>query len=230
MALNYEYTNAYELMITVDGKRCPYTLKEIVELDYPDFWGGAKECIRIAKELQNMVLKLLPDYRRLLPRSFEQLKEHKSVQTTMLNYIKLRSTFGLAYAVWETIDKNCRKLAQARLDAEQDQIEDAMERLVEVMSLVDSITKSFDYISDEENGYDRLLDMIVANCPHLYFYVLRVAGKDTWEYQNVVGTIQSVGFGNEDLFNSVIADEVPKESNIGGLMEKPEDDKMVIVY
>lgn len=213
-----------------NGKRLPYTLKEIVELDYPDFWGGAKECIRIAKELQNMVLELLPVYRCRLPISLTHLKEQKQKQTAFLNYIKLRSIFGLAYAIWKLTDGNCRKLAQARLDADQDKIEDAMDRLVDVMSLVNYITKSFEQVSDEEKGYDRLHDLIDSYDPHMYFYVLRVAGKDTWEYRNIWGTIQSVGFGHEELFNSVIADEAPKKPNVGGLMENPEDDKMVIVY
>lgn len=212
------------------GKRHPYTLKEIVELDYPSFWGGAKGSIRIAKELQNMMLGMFPISRRHLPNNFNQLKENVQAQTALLNYLKMRSIYGLAYAIWESLDTNCRKLAQARLEVEQDQIEDAMGRLVDVMSLVDSITKSFGFVKDQENGFDMLKDMIDTHCPGMDFFVKRGAANSTWSYLDIVGTIQGLGFSDENICNSLLFDDDPKEPNIGGLMERPEDDKMVIVF
>ncbi len=212
------------------GKRRPYTLKEIVELDYPEFWGGAKEGIRVVKELQNMMLGMLPISRRHLPSTFDQLKAHKQAQIALLNYLKMRSIYGLAYAIWELLDTNCRKLAQARLEVEQDQIEDAMGRLVDVMSLVDSITKSFDFVKDQENGFYMLKDMIDTRCPGMDFFVKRGTANSTWSYRDIVGTIQGLGFSDENICNSLLFDDDPKEPNIGGLMERPEDDKMVVVY
>lgn len=97
-------------MITVDdiGKKKPYTLKEIVEIELPEFWGGANESIRIANELQNLSIKLLTLYKSSLPGDFDQLKTNESFQLIFLNYLKMRSFYGLAYKIWEIVDDRCR--------------------------------------------------------------------------------------------------------------------------
>ena len=220
----------HSIMLIMDGKRRPYTLKEIVELDYPDFWGGANECVRVAKELQNMMLEMLPVCKKYLPGNFDQLKEKRQTHPFLLDYIKLRSTYGLACALWELTDSNCRKLAQAKLDVDQDKIKEAQQRLIDVMSFFDSITKSLDYVSDAEKGFDRLKDMIDAHLPGMDFFVMKGVRGGTWSYRDIVGTICSKGLLDESLCNSVIADEVPTESNIPGLMEREEDNEMVIMY
>ena len=217
-------------MLTINdlnnGKRRPYTLKEIVELDYPDFWGCAKDCIRIAKELQNMMLELLPIYSQHLPSSFEQLKGH---ERALINYLKVRSIYGLAYAIWESIDTNCRKMAQAKLEFDLDQVEDAKLQLVNMMSLVENLTKSIDDVCDEQNGYDRLKDIIDSCDPTMNFFVKR-GTIGIWGYRDIDGTIQNQGYLVEEALSSLLFNDDPQEPNVGGLMERPEDGKTVIMY
>ena len=56
-------------MLTINdlGKRNPYTYKEIVEIDYPDYWNAANESILRADAIQEMMGKRLQIFHDLFP-------------------------------------------------------------------------------------------------------------------------------------------------------------------
>lgn len=208
------------------GKRRPYTLKEFVELDYPDFWNGSIESIRVAKEIQKLSLTLLPISRKLLPFNPEQLKGQ---EFRVFNYLTLRSIYGLTYDIWKSLNTNCHELAEARLNADYDKIPYWQEKIIGEMSLIDSLTTSLDYVVKEEKGYDKLKEIINTNSPIRDFFVKRgCRNGSTWSYFDIVGTIQNNGI--DEHFDSLLFDDDPKESNIGGLMEDPKDNKLVVMY
>ena len=128
-------------MLTDDiGKRKPYTLKETVEIEFPELWGAANESIRIAKELQNLSMELLTLYKNNLPSDFDQLKTNESYQIMFLNYLKMRSFYGLAYEIWVIVDDRCRILAQSKNSADYNNVAVAKSELIDCFSLVDRLT------------------------------------------------------------------------------------------
>ena len=82
-------------MLTINdlGKRRPYTLKEIVELDYPEIWDLAQRCLQIAEAWQDMTVELMPLYKK---------------RSVLQNYLKVRSLYGSAYYIWKQVNHLCR--------------------------------------------------------------------------------------------------------------------------
>ncbi len=207
------------------AKKPAYTLREIAAQEYPEFWNAANECVRIAKEFQNMSLEMLPLYAKHLPASFEELQNNEPSQGILLSYLKIRSIYGLAYRIWQIVDGQCRKLAKAGNENDQGSVENAKKELCDVMSMFENLSNSMDIVNDEENGFSRLEQLINDYRPRLDFPVL-----SNWSYRDITGTIESQGLQYEGLWQAVKDDNVPSEPNITGLMEKDEDNEMVRVY
>lgn len=214
-------------MLVIDDqvKRHPYTLKETVELDYPQFWGGANECIHVAKELQNLSVKLLPHYKLKLPDSLDLIKEKNHLQIIYSQFLTWLCEYGLAKKIWTIADDNCRMLAQSANESDSQKRETVEQALIDLMTFVDRITKSLDEINDDDNGFDALEELIDSYIPDLDFPVM-----NQWSYRDVVGTIHSQGLFYNGLWRSAISHEIPMESNIPDLMGEPDDNKMVRVY
>ena len=218
-------------LLTIDmlenHKKLPYTYKEILQQKYPQFWGGANESVRILKEVQKFVLESLPDIRKIKSCSFEQLKEHKEIQLFFLNYLNLRSIYGLAYKIWNLIDSQCRNLAKAANAADKEGVQIAQEALISEMSFVETLMKSFNLFADLENGFYKLGELVNDAPFKIDFLVL---AEGSWMYSDIMGIVNNQGVVNEDLWNSSVKDNDPTETNVIGLMESPEDEKTVRMY
>lgn len=219
-------------MLTTNGNngKNPYTLREIVEIDYPEFWRGASETVRVAGELQNLAIELLPVYKKPLSVDLEQLKTHEELQSFFVNYLKARSIYGLAYEISEIVDRECRNLAVADNSQDSDNIDNAEGELIDIMTLVESLSESIEAIFDDKTGFSKLEEMldtfrIDTDKPKFDFLVL-----PNWSYRDIMGSINNRGILHEDLWNSVLNDIAPKEANIVALMERPEDNVMVRIY
>ena len=160
-------------MLTTNGNngKNPYTLREIVEIDYPEFWGGASETVRVVGELQNLAIELLPV-----------------------------------------------------------SIDNAEGELIDIMTLVESLSGTIESFFDDKTGLSKLEEMldtfrIDTDKPKFDFLVL-----PNWSYRDIMGSINNRGLLHEDLWNSVLNDIAPKEANIVALMERPEDNEMVRIY
>ena len=82
------------------GKREPYTYKEIVEMDYPDYWKAANDSVLRADAIQEMMGKALPIFHDHLPADTEKWGSEKA-KNLLLNYLKLRSLYGFGHYIWE---------------------------------------------------------------------------------------------------------------------------------
>ena len=222
-------------MLTTNGNngKKPYTLREIVEIDYPEFWGGASESVRVAGELQKLAIELLPVYKKPLSVDLEQLKAQEELQSFFVNYLKARSIYGLAYKISEIVDSECRNLAMADNCQDSDSIDNAEGELIDIMTLVESLSESIEAIFDDKTGFSKLEELIDTynsnrvdtNRPNFDFPVL-----PQWSYQDIMYSIKNRGLLHEDLWNSVLNDIAPKEGIIVALMERPEDNEMVRIY
>ena len=219
-------------MLTTNGNngKNPYTLREIVEIDYPEFWGGASESVRVAGELQKLAIELLPVYKKPLSVDLEQLKAQEELQSFFVNYLKARTLYGLAYKISEIVDRECRNLAVADNSQDSDNIDKAKGELIDIMTLVESLSESIEAIFDDKTGLSKLEELIDTfridtDKPKFDFLVL-----PNWSYRDIMGSINNRGLLHEDLWNSVLNDIAPKEGSIVALMERPEDNEMVRIY
>lgn len=219
-------------MLTTNGNngKNPYTLREIVEIDYPEFWGGASETVRVVGELQNLAIELLPVLKKPLSVDLEQLKTHEELQSFFVNYLKARSIYGLAYKISEIVDRECHNLAMADNCQDSDSVDIAEGELIDIMTLVESLSGTIEFFFDDKTGLSKLEEMldtfrIDTDKPKFDFLVL-----PNWSYRDIMGSINNRGLLHEDLWNSVLNDIAPKEGNIVALMERPEDNEMVRIY
>ena len=219
-------------MLTTNGNngKNPYTLREIVEIDYPEFWGGASESVRVAGELQKLAIELLPVYKKPLSVDLEQLKTHEELQSFFVNYLKARTIYGLAYKISEIVDSECRNLAVADNCQDSDSIDNAEGELIDIMTLVESLSGTIEFFFDDKTGLSKLEEMldtfrIDTDKPKFDFLVL-----PNWSYRDIMSSINNRGLLHEDLWNSVLNDIAPKEGSIVALMERPEDNEMVRIY
>ena len=80
-------------------------------------------------------------------------------------------------------------------------------------------------MGDDEDGFTTLEGIIDAYNAQLDFSVMR-----NWSYRDITGAIKKYSVLCEDLWESTVKDMVPQETNIAGLMERPEDNKTVRMY
>ena len=99
-----------------DQKRIPYTKREILQQEYPSFWGRANELVRVLRELQNLLVELMPVYRSGLPRLSAQLENIK-IQSFFLSYIKCRILYAFTETIWKKTEQLCANLLKPDYNA-----------------------------------------------------------------------------------------------------------------
>ena len=197
-------------------KRMPYTKREILQQKYPPFGGGANELVRILRELQNLLVELMPLYRSGLPRLSSQLG-NKKIQSVYLSYIKCRILYSFAEAVWKRTEHHCSDIATKPVDNDS-----AKEALIHSFEVFDEYSL-IDIVKDEENGYTLMKEMIKKYECNLDFTVFLPG----WRYTDIVGMIEYKGLQSEQLLKDVLAYQDPSETNIGQLLD---DNKMERMY
>ena len=198
-------------MLNNPNKRPPYTKREILQKEYPDFWAGANELVRILKELQNLIVELLPQYKKVLPITFENL-EDKNYQIICLNYIKCRILYAFAEAVWKRTEQHCIDIAKKSNDYHS----------FEVFAEYPLI----DIVGNEEAGYNTMNEMIEKYEPNIYFKVLSIG---SWEYNDIKGVIQGYGLKSkqfEQLLNDAMTDQNPTKASFGELLDDNEPQRL----
>ena len=211
----------------IGRKSGSYTLKEILQTELPDLWNGADKSIRILKEWQEMVVKQLPKFKKKLPDDFEMLKRNTS-QISLLNYITLRSIYGMSEKLWELIDYLCHQIAENHNRGDKDKVDDLKLQLDEIQKRMKDILIA-DFVKDNSCGFFRLYKTIDSFNPRLDFSVFKTR-KGIGSYYDITENIRVHGLQYESLGKDAFESQDPTASSITGLMEKPEDNEMVRVY
>jgi hypothetical protein len=198
-------------------KRLPYTYKEIVELDYPKIWDLAQRCLQIAKTWQEMAVELMPLYKK---------------RPMLQNYLKIRSLYGFAYYIWKRVNCLCHELAYCKNNADrvgEDDAKIALADLFEAFGKVDVI----DIAQDDNEGFHKLQQAVERFGIGTDFHVMDCYNNEgrhsTWSFLDIVGTLKNDESG-DSLWEAVNNASDPTETNIGGLMESEEDNKLVRLY
>ena len=216
-------------MLTINdlGKRKPYTYKEIVELDYPDYWKAANESVLRADAIQEMMGKALPIFHDHLPADTEMWGSEKA-KNLLVNYLKLRSLYGFGHYIWETANCLCHNLAKSSNDGDYIGVEKAktdLKALFETINKVDVL----DIVQDQETGFEKLKQAL----GDIYIHVMRGLDSEgqyaNWSFGDIVGTLEECGF-TDNLWAVALNSAVPTEPDIAGLMESDEDNQTVRMY
>ncbi len=202
-------------MLNNPNKRPAYIKMEILQKEYPDFWGGAYELVRILRELQNLLVELLPKYKQVLPKTFEELKD-KNYQNICLNYIKYRILYAFAEEVWNLTEQHCTVIATKPNDNDS-----AKEALIHSFEVFDAYLL-IDIVGNDETGYKTTNEMIEKYYPHFDFTVFSTG---SWRYSDIIGIIQSHGLKSEQferLWKDALTDPDPTKASIGELLDDNE--------
>ena len=200
------------------SKRPAYTKREILQKEYPDFLNGANHLVRILRELQNLLVELLPQYKQALSQAVEKLGV-KNYQNICLNYIKYRILYAFAEKVWKMTEQYCTDIATKPDD--NDSAKDALFRSFEVFDEYNL----YDIVENDETGYNAMNEMIGKLNP-----IFKVFSTGSWEYHDITGIIKGYGLNSkkfEHLLNDAIADPDPTEASIGELLN---DNEMERIY
>ena len=203
-----------------------YPLSDIIETEYPEIDAAANDCFHSLEDLQKMVVDLLPPCKKKLHDYFV-LSQIREAQICMMNYLKLRSLYGLANFIGDQINCHCRRLASCALDKDQEGEDDAKNKVLALMEHLSQIP--FVAIAqDEACGFFRLHQLIESLEERMDFLVLQgLNGNNkhvTWSYRDLTGTIANNGLQYESLWAFVAKNPDPTAPSIGGFMEEEEND------
>ena len=201
------------------SKECRvYTTLEIMKNDYPELWE--RVCIQEARltSLQVEIVKVLPEWKKRLVNSIEELVKSRDAQLDLQYYITLHALYLFAHKVWIKLYKLCDKLTGSAYHTDcdtEDELNDLLSKLEDV-SLEDLLN------SDDEDVLIRLAK-IVEPITH---DVVGVVG--CWSLRdNTRGNAYNPDLCHPDLLPSALSAEDFTEVNIG---EIAADDNMKRVY
>ena len=211
-------------MLKINSKtkiyREPYTRKEILQEYQSGLWNRAETVAGDLLDLQNKVVEMLPEAKRLLPKNHEELKEEEA-QANFVNYIRLRSLYAFAERIWKVIEELCRKLAEAENSA-RELIEDSKGALDKTLGVAETIP--FEKLIDQKAfGLDEMNKLLLRfeNDPY-DFQVFQ-----NWSFRDIMGTITNCGLMYEGLLSDALSDNIPSSPSIGQLLA---DDKPIRFY
>lgn len=239
-------------MLTINdlGKRKPYTYKEIVEIDFPDYWKAANDSVLRADAVQQMMGKALPIFHDHLPADTEKWGSEKA-KNLLLNYLKLRSLYGFGHYIWEKANRLCHELAKSSNDGDYDSVEKAktgLKALFETINKVDVL----DIVQDQETGFEKLKQALGQTDFHVMAGRTSEGLHTTWSFGDIVGTLENCEDASiaidpmplptiprrddmaiesyNNLWTVALNSAVSTEPDIAGLMESDEDNKTVRMY
>lgn len=207
-------------MLTINnlGKRLPYTYKEIVEIDYPEIWDLAQRCFQITKTWQEMAVELMPLYKK---------------RSSLLNYLKTRSLYGFAYYIAKQVNRLCHELASCDNEQDQDGVDNARIALADLFEAFGKVNV-IDIVQDNIEGFHKLEQAVEGFGERTDFHVMDCCSNEglhtIWSFLDIVGTLKNGESSCDSLWEAVNNSSDPTETNIGGLMESEEDNKLVRLY
>lgn len=211
-----------------ENKKHPYTLKDILEIDFKEIWEDANARNTDLKILQEKIVSDFStnNYETILSQCDRNSSDN---QLILLNYVKLHSIYVLAAKLSECLDNECRSLANAAYKCDEDEQKEAMKRLSNIIKkLGDNISEIEGIVDDKTSGFSRLTSLLSTEFfdGSLPFNdIVYVFGN--WSFKDIAGSINPIG---ENLWNDAILNQNLIAPNIKDLMSTPEDNQMIRMY
>jgi len=207
------------------SKKLPYTLKDFVEICNPEYWRVANECLKYLEAWQELTLKELPKYKKLLAIDEEERKTQEA-QNNFSYYFKLRAIYGLAEYLRCEIDKECHELAVCTSVISNDStcneqgVETARMTLLTLFNAVNKIDV-LDLTKDPASDFQK---MDKAFKSYNSFGII-----ERYTYFDFREPMKT-NILDKTLWEAAINCTDPTGVSLGGLMESKEDNEMIMVY
>lgn len=216
-------------MLKISKTSHPYTLRELLECDYPELLEATESMCVVLTELQNAIVELLPLSKRLLPFDIKQLA-HVEKQANLMTYIYYHSLFAFADEVYTILNKQCTALAEALNSNDKTAEDAAADKLKQTLQSLDRIP--FDTLLN--HGAVGLLrlehfkDYLQGRQDFSVIPVFDQTGKihAHWSFRDIIGSIAMNGL-NERLLKDFINAPLPNASTIGKVID---DETLVRMY
>lgn len=217
-------------MLRIDSPKPAYTLREILECDYPELLETAENGCAILAELQKALIELLPLSQRLLPSNSSQLANVEA-QANLTTFIFHYSLFAFADKAYTMLKEQCTALAEALNSnnyEEEDKLADNLKKTLNALSRI-----PFDNLLDHGAvglmRLDTFKDYLQENLDFLVIPVIDANGslRSNWSFRDITGTIMRHGLSYEKLLTDCIDAPLPKDTTIGELVD---NEKMVRIY
>ena len=202
-------------MLKISKTSHPYTLRELLECDYPELLEAAESMCVVLAELQNAIVELLPLSKRLLPFDIKQLA-HVEKQANLMTYIYYHSLFAFADKVYTILKERCTALAEALNSNDKTAEDAAADELKQTLQSLGRIP------------FDTLLNHGAVGLLRLEHFKDYLRGRQIlrggWTFDDITGSIVRNGLDNEGLLKDVINTPLPNASTIG----KVRDDETLV--
>lgn len=201
-------------MLKISKTRHPYTLRELLECDYPELLEAAESMCVVLTELQNAIVELLPLSKRLLPFDIKQLA-HVEKQANLMTYIYYHSLFAFADEVYTILNKQCTALAEALNSNDKTAEDAAADELEQTLQSLGRIP--FDTLLNHGAvGLLRLEHFKDYLRGRLILSVIPIGG---WTFDDITGLIVRNGLDHEGLLKDFINTPLPNASTIGKVID-----------
>jgi hypothetical protein len=217
-------------MLRIDGPKPAYTLREILECNYPELLETAESGCAILTKLQNALIELLPLSQRLLP-SNSSLLANVEAQANLTTFIFHYSLFAFADKAYTMLKEQCTALAEALNSNNYEEEEKLADNLKKTLNALSRIP--FDNLLDHGaaglHRLDTFKDYLQENLDFLVIPVLKANGslRSNWSFRDITGTIMRHGLSYEPLLTNCIDAPLPKNTTISELVD---NEKMVRIY
>lgn len=201
-------------MLKISKTSHPYTLRALLECDYPELLGATESMCVVLTELQNAIVERLPLSKRLLPFDIKQLA-HVEKQANLMTYIYYHSLFAFADEVYTILNKQCTALAEALNSNDKTAEDAAADKLKQTLQSLGRIP--FDTLLNHGAvGLLRLEHFKNYLRGRLILSVIPIGG---WTFDDITGSIVMNGLDHEGLLEDVINTPLPNASTIGKVVD-----------
>lgn len=218
-------------MLIVNSKtRHRYTLRELLECEYPELLEAAESRCAVLTELQNAIVELLPLSKRLLPGDIKQLADVEA-QANLMAYIYHHSLFAFADKVYTILNEQCTALAEALNSNLKADEEVAVKNLEKTLQSLGNIP--FENLLDNSAAcllrLEVFKDYLQERLDFLVIPVFDATGKQIgdWSFRDITGAIARRGLSDEQLLTDCIGAPLPSCHTIGKVVD---DERLLRIY
>mgnify|MGYP003290626094 CR=1 FL=1 len=218
-------------MLIVNSKtRHRYTLRELLECEYPELLEAVESRCAVLTELQNAIVELLPLSKRLLPGDIKQLANVEA-QANLMAYIYHHSLFAFADKVYTILNEQCTALAEALNSNLKADEEVAVKNLEKTLRSLGNIP--FDKLLDNSAAcllrLEVFKDYLQERLDFLVIPVFDATGKQIgdWSFRDITGAIARRGLSDEQLLTDCIGAPLPSCHTIGKVVD---DERLLRLY
>ena len=216
-------------MLRIKDCRPAYTLREILECDYPELLEAAENGCTLLTELQSAIIDLLPSSQKQLPCNIKQLASAEA-QANLMTFIFHYSLFAFAGKAYTMLKEQCTALAEAinSHHEDEDTAADKLQNTLDALSRI-PFDNLLDYGAVGLHRLDTFKDYLQENLDFLVIPVIDANGslRSNWSFRDITGTIIRHGLSYEKLLTDCINAPLPCSTTIGELID---NEKMVRIY